>query len=290
MLMVIVGVGFGCRLWRINYPLMDWHSFRQADTASVTWEFVKHNYPIWLPHYHDLGKIQSGQVNLDGYRMVEFPIINYLLALILHINKSWSVEMVSRLASVLASTGSIVCLYYFCRQVMREVTEKKATIVSLLAAATIAILPYSVYYGRAVLPEPFQVFFGLLSLLAFSYYLQKRNWQLWLATAVSLMLALLLKPTTVFWGPVWLYLAWHNEGWQCLKRKDLWFLAIAAVAPLGWWRLFICQFPSGIPANAWLLNGPIHGTPPRWRPMWWRWLFYERLIKLWLGYGGAVFA
>ncbi len=287
---LIVMVGFGLRLWRINYPLMDWQSFRQADTASVTWEFVKHNYPIWLPHYHDLGKIQSGMENLEGYRMVEFPIVNYVLALMMRLGHTQAVELWSRLASVLASTGSIVLLYLFLQKALVDVSKETAEKISLAAAAVLAILPYSIYYGRAVLPEPFQVFFGLLSLWALTVYLDKRSWQWWLLTSVSLMLALLLKPTTIFWGPVWLWLAWYHEGAKCFQQKDLWVLAVVAVLPLIGWRVYIQQFPSGIPANAWLLNGPIHGTPPRWRPMWWRWLFYERLIKLWLGYGGAVFA
>lgn len=58
--------------------------------------------------------------------------------------------------------------------------------------------------------------------------------------------------------------------------------------PLWWWRDWILQFPSGIPASDWLYNGPINEVPPRLRPVWFRWLWYERVFKLILGYTGAV--
>ena len=45
------------------------------------------------------------------------------------------------------------------------------------------------------------------------------------------------------------------------------------------------QYPEGIPANTWLLNG--NGI--RFRPAFFRWIFYERLTKLISGYFGMVF-
>jgi len=286
---VIVALGFGLRLWRLDYPLMDWHSFRQADTASVTREFVRHHYPIWRPHYHDLGSVQSGQDNLAGDRMVEFPLVNYCIALILQIFSSWSLVSFSRLAAAICSSGSVICVYWLVKRMMDK-DEDHCEIIALSAAAAMALLPYSIFYGRAILPEPFQVFLGLVSLVSFSFYLEKKTWQGWLITCLSLMAALLVKPTTVFWGPLWIFLAWRHDGKKCLQSWDLWLLAIVSVLPLCWWRLYIQQFPAGIPASDWLLNGPLHGTPPRWRPMWWRWLFYERLGKLWLGGFGSIFA
>src|SRR5207302_6010614 len=56
------------------------------------------------------------------------------------------------------------------------------------------------------------------------------------------------------------------------------------VLPLVLWRQWILQYPEGIPANAWLLNG--NGI--RFRPAFFRWIFYERLTKLISGYLGIV--
>jgi hypothetical protein len=75
---LLVGA-FLVRLYGITNPLADWHSFRQADTASVTREYIKHGVDLLHPKYHDLSNVQSGQMNegkdnVEGWRMVEFPL------------------------------------------------------------------------------------------------------------------------------------------------------------------------------------------------------------------------
>ncbi len=271
--------GFLLRLYRLDYPLMDWHSFRQSDTASVTREFVKHNYPVWLPHYQDLGSIQSGLDNLTGYRMVEFPIINYGIAQILRLFPSWDLVVFSRLMAAIFSTISIFLIFKLGQKWQPRVE------ISLFAAGFFAFLPYSIFYGRAILPEPFQITFSLAALVFFTTYLKRPHFIPWLGTFFTLGVALLIKPTSIFIAPVLLLLAWQKYGWKCLKRIDLYLLAIFAILPLLWWRQFILQFPSGIPASDWLYNN--NGI--RLRPAWWRWLFYERLTKSWLGYFGLPF-
>ena len=77
-------------MYRINQTVLDWHSFRQADTASVTREYVKHGMNLLRPRYDDLGSIQSGQDNLEGYRMVEFPIVQrWFSADFTHLSQHW---------------------------------------------------------------------------------------------------------------------------------------------------------------------------------------------------------
>ncbi len=51
------------------------------------------------------------------------------------------------------------------------------------------------------------------------------------------------------------------------------------------WRKWITQFPEGIPVSAWLFNG----DKIRFRPAWFRWLGWERLTKLILGFVGMLF-
>ena len=78
-LIFIILVAFLVRLYRIDNPIADWHSFRQADTASVTREYIENSIDLLRPRYHDLSNIQSGFDNPMGYRMVEFPFINGLI-------------------------------------------------------------------------------------------------------------------------------------------------------------------------------------------------------------------
>jgi len=60
--------------------------------------------------------------------------------------------------------------------------------------------------------------------------------------------------------------------------------AFISLSPFILWRLWITQFPEGIPVSDWLYNQ--NGI--RLRPAWFRWLFAERLGKLILGYYGLI--
>lgn len=278
---LLVFIAFVLRLYRITNPIADWHAFRQADTASVTREYLKHGIDLLRPRYHDLSNIQSGLDNSEGYRMVEFPLINGGVAFLVRSLPFLPLVLTSRMASVFASLGTLVFLIRF----VERVTKNRA--VALLSGWFFATLPYSVYYSRVVLPEPFMLFFSMASLSLFADAVSEKNPfkdVRWWLSALSLSLALLLKPFVVFLAPVYLALLWPHRTKRSLYSA--WWLAYAVIAggPLLWWRHWIEQFPSGIPAADWLLNG----NSIRFRPAWFRWIFWERFGKLILGYAGAL--
>lgn len=280
---VLLGIGLYLRLYRLTTPLADWHSFRQADTASVTREFVKHNYPIWEPRYHDHSNIQSGFDNPQGYRMVEFPLINYLTAQALKLNPSWDLVVTSRLVSIGFSLLGVVSLY----GLIYSVSQRR--ILAFLSAFFMATLPYSVFYSRVVLPEPAMLGTQLASLWLFVLWLQThpahhfKRWVLYLVSLLLFALSLLLKPTAIFIIPVIIVLAVGHLGIKAFFSPWLIGYGLLGVTPLWIWRNWIQNFPEGIPASEWLLNG--NGI--RLRPAWWRWLFAERIGKLILGIWGV---
>ncbi|HSA83627.1 MAG TPA: hypothetical protein VLF20_01955, partial [Patescibacteria group bacterium] len=98
--------------------------------------------------------------------------------------------------------------------------------------------------------------------------------------------AFLLKPYALFFILPMVYLAWKAWRWKLFLQWQLWIFAALTVTPLMWWRTWMTQFPEGIPANAWLLNG--NGI--RFRPAFFRWVFYERLTVLISGYALAFLA
>ncbi|HVF69497.1 MAG TPA: hypothetical protein VNA13_02935, partial [Xanthomonadales bacterium] len=75
-LILILTGGFLLRLYRLDSPVADWHSWRQADTSAVSRNFVKNGFDILHPRFDDLSNVPSGIDNLEGYRFVEFPIYN----------------------------------------------------------------------------------------------------------------------------------------------------------------------------------------------------------------------
>lgn len=277
-LAVIICLGFIARLYRVGNPLLDWHAFRQADTASVTQRYVDEGVDLLRPKYHDLSNIQSGLENPVGYRMVEFPIINGLIATIIRFLPQADLELLSRFFSILASVGTMFFLYKFVKQVANHKT-------ALLSVVFFSFLPYSIYYSRVVLPEPYLLLFSTASLSYFTAYLKSNKMKNWWLSLISLIFAFLLKPFVVFFAPVYLSLIiLYNK--KILKRVSTYIYPFLAVAPFFLWRRWISNFPEGIPANDWLFNS----DGIRFRPAWFRWLFWERLTVLIGGFVAPIYA
>ncbi|MCB9800791.1 MAG: glycosyltransferase family 39 protein [Pseudomonadales bacterium] len=278
LLILIAVLAFTLRMYRINTPLLDWHSWRQADTASVTREYQKHGISLLYPKYHDVSNNPSGLPNPEGYRMVEFPLYNALVASILEIIPALPLVVTSRVVSALFSIGTLISLFFL----VKSYYGKKA---GYLTSFFFAVVPYSIFYSRVVLPEPSMVFFSTLSITTFRFFLKRNSNGLYLVSLVSLALSFLLKPFTAFLAPVYIVMVFEERTLKQMARDfRLYLYPVLAIAPFVAWRNWISQFPEGIPASDWLFNG--NGI--RFRPAWVRWLGYERITKLILGYIGTL--
>jgi len=277
-ILLILLLAFVLRLYKLDTPLLDWHSFRQADTASVTREYVKNNIDLLKPSYHDLSNIQSGLDNPNGYRMVEFPLINALIASLLKLAPTWDLVIVSRVFSAGFSLITLVSIYY-----LGKVWSGKKT--GVLAGLIFATLPFAVFYSRAVLPEPYLLAFSTSSIAFFYHWLDKNKIWSYLACFLLLSLSFLIKPFTVFLLPVFLAIILIKKA-TLNYQKIIAILALGlSIAPFLAWRYWIARFPEGIPDSDWLFNS--NGI--RLKPAWIRWLFFERLGKLITGFGGILF-
>lgn len=276
-LLLILLIALSLRLYKLDTPLADWHSFRQADTASVTREYYKHGINLLTPRYHDLSNIQSGKENPNGYRMVEFPIINGLTALLIQLFSLYKSEIIiGRLISILFSLITIISIYFLGL----KLTSKTTAIVSSIC---FAILPFSVYYSRVILPEPGLLAFSTLSLLLFLTFLEKNKPIYLLFTLISYSTSLLIKPYAIFLFPVFISLYWFNHQKISKKTISLLFLSLCLI-PLLLWRNWINNYPEGIPASDWLFNQ----ANIRLKGAFFYWLFEIRLFTLILGITGVI--
>ncbi len=275
-LAAILILSFTVRLYRINYPLLDWHSFRQADTASVTYRYTQEGIDLLRPRYHDLSHIQSGQPNPEGWRMTEFPFVNGFIAVCLMALPMLDLVIFSRFISILASIGTLLFFYWLVQQLI----DKNTALISILF---LGFLPFSIFYSRVILPEPFMLFFGVGSLTLFTAFLKQGKKIYWWLSWLFLALSLLLKPFIAFWAPVYLVILILFDT-KFYKNIYLYLYPVLSLAPLLLWRRWISNFPAGIPASDWLFN--VNNI--RWRPAWFRWLFWERLGKLMTGIVGLL--
>ena len=253
--------------------------FAKPTPSAVTHRIMSRNGIDLLTHpkYHDLSNIQSGQANPEGYRMVEFPLINSLTALIVRGLGNGDLVMISRFVSILLSLGTIASLYWLIKQIANHR-------LALLSSLVLAVLPFAVFYSRVILPEPGVLLFSTLALASFTYFARKNDFKFLILSVLSLAVAFLLKPFVGFLAPTFLVIAWLF--YDKFYLKPLFYLfPIISLIPLIGWRSWIQNFSQGIPASDWLFNS----TGIRLKPAWFRWIFYERLTKLILGFTNLIF-
>lgn len=279
-LIIIVIGGFFARIYKIDNPIADWHSWRQADTASVTRIYVEKGIDLLHPKYHDLSQLQSGLPNPEGWRFVEFPLYNAIHALLVLQFPQYSLELLGRLLSVMFSLVSVVLIFLIGRKYYGNVG-------GIISSFAFAFLPYNVYFSRVILPEPAAVAFALASILLIILWSETDKKNYLYLSSVLFSTALLIKPYIIFYGLVILWVVLKKYNWEfikAIKNVNLWLYLIIVVLPFGLWRIWITQYPEGIPYFRWAFN--FMGI--RFRPSFWRWIFGERLGDMILGIWGLV--
>lgn len=273
-LITILLIALAVRLYKINRPIADWHSWRQADTAAVARNFINEGFNPFIPRYDDMSSQANGLDNPGRYRFVEFPIYNTLIVFV------WSFTGIdvtyARLVTVLITLGSIVFLYLLVRYF-------SGIPVALLSAFFFAVIPYNAFYSSTILPGPLMVF-GLLGLyFSFTKWLTNdRRWFWGLVSILFANLAILSWPVALFFMLPIVYLAFERYDFSLFKKINLWIFATFSLLPFIAWRFWMTQFPEGIPNWQFLLNeGNI-----RFKGAFFRWLIAERMGKLILTVGG----
>ncbi|EKE12743.1 MAG: hypothetical protein ACD_13C00144G0048 [uncultured bacterium] len=282
LLSIMLVLGFTVRLYKINNPVADWHSWRQSDTASVSRVYLENGINLLLPRYHDISSIQTGMDNPQGYRMVEFPFYNALNVVLAKSFTSISLEVWARLLTISIAVVSAFFLYLIGKRLMGKY-------VGLLSAFFYLFIPYNIYFTRVILPDPMGVMFGVISLWAFLEFTHGNKKALLFISSVFFAMALLIKPYLGFYLFPIIYLAIKKYGIKSFfkeKRVILGTLAYLAVAfiPFLLWRGWEAKFPEGIPFYEWAFNGNLI----RFKPSWWYWIFGERLGHLILGSLGLI--
>lgn len=275
LLIIVLAIGFTLRLYKFDSPIADWHSWRQADTASVSRLYKENGIDLLYPKYHDLSLFQTGQVNPEGHRFVEFPLYNAL-----HVYISFlpflSFEEAGRLVSIFASLISTIIIFLISKRLY-------GINIGLLSAVFFSLLPFNIYYSRTILPEPLSVALILLGMYLYIKSLPSNNTYLFLS-AVFVALGILVKPFVVFYILALIYLEYKKNNTVSIKRLSIFI--IISFTPFLLWRVWMSQFPEGVTHTSWMFNS----DGIRFRPSWFYWIFSERLGTLILGVWGTVIA
>ncbi|MDP3918255.1 MAG: phospholipid carrier-dependent glycosyltransferase [Candidatus Woesebacteria bacterium] len=263
-LSILLIFGFVVRLYKIDNPVADWHSWRQADTSAVSRNYVKDGINLFYPTYDDISSIQTGIDNPTGIRMVEFPVFNALHALLYNAMPFFSLEKWGRLMTVFISLVTSIFLFLLGR---KHYSSK----IGLLTAFFFLFLPFNIYFSRVILPDPLGVLFAVSGL----YFFGLNN----IISAILFALALLQKP---YLGIYLLPLIPELLKKDRFKKNLVFLLSI--ILPFVLWRFWTGLHPEGIPFYKWAFNG----DKIRFHPSWFRWLFGERIGILILGTWGLI--
>lgn len=277
--LILLGA-FVVRLYKFNNSLTDWHSWRQVDTSAVSRNFVVHGFDVLHPRFEDISNVPSGLDNPMGYRFVEFPLYNVLQAGGFVLFKTFSLEQWGRLITIFASLFSVLFIFLLAQNHIGKIG-------AFFSAGFFAFDPFNIYYSRTVLPDPSMVTATLASVFFFDLFIsakKENKWGIaWYALAIVFgAIALLLKPYAIFFFLPMLYLSYQKWGLKLFLQPLLWIAFILSAMPLALWRVWMMQYPAGIPASSWLFNG----GNIRFTGSFFYWIFANRFARTILGIWG----
>jgi 4-amino-4-deoxy-L-arabinose transferase-like glycosyltransferase len=190
------------RLYRIDQPLVDAFSWRQASTAMIAENYFRTNWNIFFP-----------EVNWTGpgpnYQGREFQTITYLAALLYTVigQHDW----VGRGIAAAFAVWGVYALY----RLVRLVWDPER---ALVAAAVLAVLPGSVFIGRSFLPDPVMVSLVTTSLWLFVLWLRTARTPVLLLASTIGALGFLTKITGLVVGLPMLYAIYSFVGVRDVLR------------------------------------------------------------------------
>src|SRR3989344_1679426 len=246
-LFIILFLSLIFRFYRISPPRADSPPGKKADTAAVARNFVREGIDLLHPRYDDLSGREAGKENPQGYRMVEFPIYNAIFAFIFKLAPFLPIEVYGRLTSAI--------------------------------------------FSLVVLPETTALSFTFISILFLYFYQEKKINPIdeliyFIVSAIFFAFAILVKPTVIFYSVVLFYLFWQKYHFKFLRKINFFLYFIIAFLPFALWRLYIRNFPEGIPVSDWLITSvnTYEGLKNIFfRPAFFRWIFFERINNIIFG-------
>lgn len=195
-------------------------TWRQADTASIAHNFTG-SENILFP------QIDWGG-NGPGFVETEFQFYPFIVSLLYQVFGERI--FIGLFVSLVFSTGSLIFFYALARHLL---SSRAATIALIFFAASPLFTAYSVVF----MPEPTVFFFYMAALYLFVKWLNKQDFGLLLLAGFTTALAILVKPTSIHIGFVFLFLVIEKYNLRFLKDRRLWLFAIISLLPGVVWYL-----------------------------------------------------
>jgi 4-amino-4-deoxy-L-arabinose transferase-like glycosyltransferase len=227
----IIAGGIALRLFEIDGSILNYHFIRQVDTAAIARNFAEEGMNILFPRIDWRGS-SSGMV--EG----EFPLFTYSVALLYRLFGE-HVEF-ARLLNLIFFALTMLVLFKLGKRLFDTPT-------ALLAIAIYAFNPLAATFDHSFQPDSLLALATITTLYSFWRWCETGAISHLALSAVSLSIAILIKPLNLYLGGPLLYLAWSYFGPQLFKKIPLWLYGVAVLAPSLLWYAHAYQL--------WLENG-----------------------------------
>ncbi len=206
----------------VSAPLIDYQAWRQTDTAAIARNFHEEGMTLFHPRVDWRG-------NTPGYVEMNLPLFPFLVACFYSLAGGVH-EWMGRLLAAAFSTAAAVPLYALARSWIGSAAGAR------LAVAIYLMLPLSLFFGRAFMPEALMLLLSAATLTAFRRGCQAGTGRLLAAAGVA-ALCFAVKIPTLYLGFPLVALALDRWGPSFPGRGSLWLYLLVAILPPAVWHL-----------------------------------------------------
>jgi 4-amino-4-deoxy-L-arabinose transferase-like glycosyltransferase len=224
-LICILAVALGLRLWGLGVQEFVGDEGAYAFRSALYLDYLGTNFQTQPIDWYASTELPSWtQLSFHDHPPLGFLIRHWFFSIF------GATPFVARLPGVLLGVCSIGLLYGILRRspIFKDASESYALWGALLASVSGAMI----WSSRAVLLEPFALFFILASLYAFTRFTEDRRW--WWALGIALGLSLITKYTTIILLPVFLVylLVYYRRIFRDVRLYGALLLALLFLSPV----------------------------------------------------------
>ena len=238
-LLAIVAISLGMRLRSLNRPLADSLQAKQVYVANRARN-------IALPPF-DPFRSSFDFLNTNGHRLEfteEFPAYTTILAVGYRI--FGEADWVGHALSLIGSIAAILAFFALVRQEWDDLS-------ALIATCLLSISPIFVFYGRAVMPDPWMLALMLASAASYRRYLDSRQMRWWIVASLAAMSAGLFKYFGLIVFLPMAEMAWRKQGsWRGVLSRQFCGMFVAATLPMGLWMILVFLRTENPVKSGWL--------------------------------------
>lgn len=271
----IILVSAFVKVYRINAPIADLHSWNQCSCAQVIRNFYENGMKFFYPEW-DL--LQKGKLP-PRFEAEEVPLYSFFVAIL------WKIFTPSlwlaRLATILGSSIGIIFLFRLTRRLYGDSS-------ALFATFFFAFAPMNLFFQRAIMTDAWGIASSIAAIDFFQLYFTEPKPKRLVAATILTMLTGMLKIYFLFIGLPIAYLAWKRYGWSFLVRLELWIVALVILIPNALWLLHASRIGT---LGAVAEGGKFWKTQKLWGDisLLWNLKFYGKILDRLLIYMGTFF-